>query len=86
MDDTEQIRRQQVAEINSQVQSDDKASERQRLEALHGRVWDTKQLGEDFDVIGFMAPYIVATEKATGKKGSLQFQHMPRFYFNWRED
>jgi hypothetical protein len=38
MDETEDIRRQMVQEINS------KAGERATLEERHGQVWDTKEL------------------------------------------
>ena len=49
-DETEAIRRQQLAEINAQPGS------REALEAEHGQVWDTQELGQDFKVEGFMAP------------------------------
>lgn len=39
-----------------------------------------------FKVIGFMAPFCVVEDRQTGKKGSVQFQHSPRFYFNYIED
>ena len=77
-DDTEQVRRQMVADINSN------AGERAELEARFGQVWDTAELQRDFDVIGFMAPFVVAIRKSDGVKGSLEFQHNPRFYFNFR--
>ena len=79
-DETEDIRRVMVETINS-VQSP-----RQELEASVGKVWDTDQIREEFEVIGFMAPFVVVKVKATGKKGSLEFQHSPRFYFNFKED
>lgn len=85
MDNTESIRRAEVAQINSSVQSDDKETERQRLTKEYGQVWDTNQLSDDFEVIGFMAPYVVVRRKSDHKKGSLQFQDRPRFYFNWKE-
>jgi hypothetical protein len=53
-DETEAIRRQQFAEINAQPGS------REALEAEHGQVWDTQELGQDFQVEGFCAPYVVA--------------------------
>ena len=74
-DETETIRRQQLAEINAQPGS------REALEAEHGQVWDTHELSQDFDVLGFMAPYIVVCRKSDRQKGSLMFQHNPRFYF-----
>jgi hypothetical protein len=76
-DPTETIRREMVAEINHQPGS------REALEAQHGQVWNTDQLRDDFDVLGFMAPIVVVCRKADGIKGSLFFQHSPRFYFGF---
>jgi hypothetical protein len=76
-DPTEFIRRELLAEINAQPGS------REALEAEHGQVWDTRQLGEDFEVIGFAAPLVVVKRKADGVKGSLMFQHNPRFYYGY---
>lgn len=58
---------------------------RAKLEADMGQVWDTEELKRDFDVIGFQAPYVVVTRRSDGKKGSLEFTHMPRFYFTFME-
>jgi hypothetical protein len=77
-DPTEPLRRKRLAEINAQPGS------REALEAQFGEVWDTQQLAQDFEVIGFMAPYVVVRRRADGLKGSLEFQHEPRFYFNWQ--
>ena len=76
-DETESIRRELVVQINHQPGS------REYLEAKHGQVWDTSELQNDFDVIGFMAPMVVAIRKLDGTKGSLMFQGNPRFYFGW---
>ena len=84
-DHTETIRRSEVAEINGQVQSDDINSERARLEKIHGQVWDTDEMQRDFAVTGFAAPYIVVRRKADNVKGSLEFQHRPRLYFNFKK-
>jgi len=77
-DETEDFRRAEVARINSE------AAEREALETRYGAVWDTSQLQEDFSVEGFCAPYVVVRRKADGVKGSLEFQHHPRFYFNFQ--
>ena len=53
------------------------------LAAVHGRVWDTGELNQEFEVIGFLAPLVVVRRKADGRKGSLEFQANPRFYFNF---
>jgi len=77
-DPTETIRRNRIAEINVVHGS------REDLENRYGQVWDTNQLSEEFQVIGFMAPLIVVQRKSNGVKGSLEFQHSPRLYFNWQ--
>jgi hypothetical protein len=59
---------------------------RQEIEEQYGQTWDTTELQRDFTVKGFLAPYVVVNRKSDGKLGSLTFQHMPRFYFNFVED
>ena len=78
-DPTETVRRELVAEINAEPGS------RNALEALHGQVWNTEELSRDFEVLGFGAPVIAVVRKSDGVKGSLFFQHRPRFYFNFKE-
>ena len=77
IDETETIRRQMVAEINTN------AGPRAELEAQHGQVWDTSQLQEDFQVIGFMAPLVIVRRRSDGVRGSLMFQSDPRFYHSF---
>ena len=77
IDETEDIRKQMLADINAQPGS------REYLESQHGEVWDTQQLSGDFDVIGFAAPLVVVRRKSDGQKGSLCFQANPRFYFGF---
>lgn len=79
-DPTEAIRRELLVTINAEPGS------REALEAEHGQVWDTRQLSEDFEVLGFMAPLVVVKRKSDGRKGSLFFQHAPRFYFDFSPD
>ncbi len=76
-DPTETARRQRLVEINVEPGS------REALEAEHGQVWNTEELGRDFEVLGFLAPLVVVRRKADGRKGSLEFQHRPRLYFNF---
>lgn len=75
----EQRRRELLLEINAAPGT------RAALEAAHGQVWDTDQLREEFEVLQFAAPVIVARQRSTGKLGSLFFQHHPRFYWGWSE-
>ena len=79
-DATEAIRRQRLVEINAE------SADRDALTSKYGRVWNTAELCAEFEVLGFMAPYVVVQRKADGCKGSLEFQHSPRWYFNFAPD
>lgn len=78
-DPTEATRRQEQAVLNAAK------AERAALEAKYGQVWNTDELRQDFEALGFLAPYVAVMRKKDGKRGSLQFQHNPRFYFNFQE-
>jgi hypothetical protein len=79
-DPTESIRREMVAEINAEPGS------RATLEAKHGHVWDTTELQRDFEALGFLAPLVVVRRRSDGVRGSLMFQHNPRFYFGFQPE
>lgn len=49
-------------------------------------VWDTKSLQQDFEVLGFLAPFVVVKRRSDGAKGTLEFTHSPRWYFNFESD
>jgi len=80
-DDTEAFRRARVSELAAQ-QTDNRAE----LEARHGQVWSTAELTEEFTVTGYMAPYVIVRRRKDDALGSLEFQHSPRYYFNFQED
>jgi len=80
-DETEPFRRARVAQLAAQ-QTDNRAE----LEARYGQLWNTEQLSAEFTVTGFMAPYVIVRRKSDNAVGSLEFQHDPRYYFNWQED
>ena len=79
-DPTEAARRALVAEINCEL------AERATLETRYGRVWNTAELANEFEMLGFAAPFAVVKRKADNKVGSLMFQHHPRYYFSFQED
>ena len=70
----------EVERINSE------AGDRAILEARYGKVWSSNELRAEFQARGFGAPYIRVRRLSDGKCGTLEFQHAPRFYFNWREE
>ena len=80
IDPTESLRREQVAAINVDPKS------REALAALHGQIWDTTELQRDFEPLGFAAPYIIVRRREDGVRGSLMFQHEPRFYFRFEPE
>lgn len=55
------------------------------LAKAHQR-WDTEQLQRDFIVHGFLAPFVIVTRKSDNRKGSMEFTHSPRWYFNFVPD
>lgn len=79
-DPTENIRRALVEEINSTPNG------RAQLEAEYGQVWDTAEATNDFEFLGFMAPFVVVRRRSDNARGSLTFQHYPRFYFSFSAD
>jgi len=79
-DETEDIRRRLVAEINAEPGS------RAALEAQYGKVWDTHELTLEYEVMGFASPFVIVRRKSDRCRGTLTFQHSPRFYFDWWED
>lgn len=79
-DETENLRRQRLIELNCEPGS------REALEAKYGKVWSTDDLRVEFEVLGFMAPFVIVANRETGQRGSLEFQHQPRFFFNWQPE
>ncbi len=76
-DPTEGVRREMVAQINAVEGS------REYLQQRYGEVWDTSQLQEQFEVLGFMAPLVGVRRRSDGVRGSVMFQASPRFYFGF---
>jgi len=74
-DETENVRRAMLASGQPQR---DLAEAKER--------WNNEELSRDFQVIGFIAPFVVVVRKSYGAKGSLEFTHSPRFYFNFVAD
>lgn len=69
-DPTENARRARIAEISA--------------DGPTGRTWTTDELTAEFEVQGFLAPYVVVRRRADGVRGTLEFAHSPRVYFNWQ--
>ena len=59
---------------------------RAALEEQFGKIYNTTELKDAFEVIAFAAPYVVVIDRKTQEKGTLEFTHLPRFYFNFIKD
>jgi hypothetical protein len=79
-DPTEPARRAALAEMHACG-----PRSRQDLERDFGRMWGTRELQEEFEVIGFLAPMVAVRRRSDGRKGSLKFQHDPRLYYDFVE-
>lgn len=49
-------------------------------------MWNTEQLREEFEVIGFLAPYVVVRRKSDGVEGTMTFTHNPRVYSDFQPE
>lgn len=47
-------------------------------------VWDSAEAFKEFAFLEIHAPFASVIRKSDGKRGSLEFQHNPRFYFDFR--
>lgn len=75
-----------AAEINARDTAGpelDPAVVRAVLEQEHGCVWDSFTLARDFEVEAFSPPLVVAVRRSDGVKGTLVYQHEPRFYWGF---
>lgn len=46
-------------------------------------VWDSREVTDEFEILGYKSPFAIAECKQTGTRGTLIFQNEPRFYFGW---
>ena len=74
MDLTEEVRRAMVEKMPDELVARIRVGE---------RIWDTAQLQDEFEVIGFLAPFVVVRRISDGQQGTLMFNHAPRYYFGW---
>lgn len=61
----------------------EKEALRQELKEKYGDVWDTTQLQEEFEVLGFAFYLCIVKRKSDGRRGTLAFSHMPRLYYHF---
>jgi hypothetical protein len=79
-DPTESIRRTRQAELNSG------AKPRDLLTITSGAMKPRISQRSRTSSVDHTCPYWASKDRTTGKKGSLEFQHSPRFYFKFVAD
>ena len=57
--------------------------EKEELERKYGQLWNTKELQEEFEVISFWAPTVTVIRKLDNQRGTMEFQHFPRYYYSF---
>ena len=62
----------------------EEATRRAELVDGFGAAWDTMELTRDFEVHSFMAPFVMVTRRVDGVRGTMQFDHRPRFYYDFK--
>lgn len=73
-------RREIISQVNAQPKT------RREMEMLGQEVWDSETLTQDFEVLGFRAPFVIVESRVDGARGSLMFQDSPRLYFGFERD
>jgi len=58
----------------------------EQVEEAADQKLSTDEMQELYSVEGFCAPFVVVVRKSDGVKGSLEFGHSPRVYFNFVKD
>ncbi len=57
--------------------------DRAGLEEKYGQVWNTEELQKEFEVVEFLAPYVLVKRRSDSEMGTVEFLPRPRFYFNF---
>ena len=60
--------------------------QKEELEELFGEALSTGEATEKYEFIAFCAPFARVQRKSDGKRGTLEFQANPRFYFKFVEE
>jgi hypothetical protein len=77
-DESESVQPERLAEINALPDN------RESLEAKYGTVWNEAELADAFEVIEYKPSVVQVRRKWDAKLGTVEYQHDPRFYFNWK--
>lgn len=55
------------------------------IDMNHDERMTTDEMLDKYEVLGFALGMCIVQRKSDGVKGTLDFDHAPRFYYNFRE-
>lgn len=58
---------------------------RLKAEGRNGPFLSTEELTRDYEVNGFAFGFCDVTRKSDGQRGTFDFVHWPRIYYDWKE-
>lgn len=62
---------------------DESGELRAKFEKEYGEVWTTNEMTAAFEVMGFAYGCCVVVRKKDKQRGSLDFNHLPRYYHSF---
>lgn len=72
-----------VSALRNYYAGKEPAEVREDLEAKYGKVWNDEELLVDFGVQFFDGPRVHVIRRTDGKRGTVGFVDVPRFYFTF---
>jgi len=51
---------------------------------MNEKKWNTQELEKEFEVISFLAPFVIVMRKKDNKRGTMRFNDYPREYFDFK--
>lgn len=82
--DLEELEKERQKFMRKKAYEADEKRLRKKLTKEHGKIYTTVELQEKFTVKYFASPYVFVTRKSDSLGGTLEFTHMPRFYFDFQ--
>jgi hypothetical protein len=58
---------------------------KEELKQIYEEVLTTTEAVREYEIIAFGSPFAEVRRRSDGQKGTLEFHHSPRFYFNFIE-
>lgn len=74
-----------IQDYGQQVDDTESAAKRELLSRGYAEVMTRAEAQAKYTFVGFCAPWVEVVRESDNKRGTLEFTHSPRFYFNFVE-